>query len=269
MPPTVVINSDKPPHYAKGCEFKEKKDVSNDFICARIREHPICGEMFWYDAFDTYKEDGGILEKPLDSELKGQKEYYHAVLIVGVGYSISVDGEEFRKAQDGGKKDLGWFRKIFCMAFPMQKWMEYMCKGFDVGDVPNNVDPRLTPIAPNKVLGRPDADIKLKKVEKYSKLALDKYNKDNVCALRKPSSSLGSFSRQTSLIIVVGSSMLPFRASICLVFAQRTSMLSCILICMMREGSSIASVLHNFNYSDGYGEINRIWGDLTGCWWSF
>ncbi|KAI8574699.1 hypothetical protein RHMOL_Rhmol01G0374800 [Rhododendron molle] len=109
MPPTVVINSDKPPHYAKGCEFKEKKDVSNDFICARIREHPICGEMFWYDAFDTYKEDGG----------------------------------------------------------------------FDVGDVPNNVDPRLTPIAPNKVLGRPDADIKLKKVEKYSKLALDKYNKDN------------------------------------------------------------------------------------------
>ncbi|KAI8574698.1 hypothetical protein RHMOL_Rhmol01G0374800 [Rhododendron molle] len=199
MPPTVVINSDKPPHYAKGCEFKEKKDVSNDFICARIREHPICGEMFWYDAFDTYKEDGG----------------------------------------------------------------------FDVGDVPNNVDPRLTPIAPNKVLGRPDADIKLKKVEKYSKLALDKYNKDNVCALRKPSSSLGSFSRQTSLIIVVGSSMLPFRASICLVFAQRTSMLSCILICMMREGSSIASVLHNFNYSDGYGEINRIWGDLTGCWWSF
>ncbi|KAE9464081.1 hypothetical protein C3L33_04047, partial [Rhododendron williamsianum] len=51
--------------------------------------------------------------------------------------------------------------------------------GFDVGDVPDNVDPRLTPIKPYKVLGRPDADIRLKKVEKYSKLALDKYNKDN------------------------------------------------------------------------------------------
>ncbi|XP_058179846.1 uncharacterized protein LOC131298413 [Rhododendron vialii] len=51
--------------------------------------------------------------------------------------------------------------------------------GFDVGDVPDNVDPRLTPIAPYKVFGRPHADIRLKKVEKYSKLALDKYNKDN------------------------------------------------------------------------------------------
>ncbi|XP_058179777.1 uncharacterized protein LOC131298360 isoform X2 [Rhododendron vialii] len=51
--------------------------------------------------------------------------------------------------------------------------------GFDVGDVPDNVDPRLTPISPYKVFGRPHADIRLKKVEKYSKLALDKYNKDN------------------------------------------------------------------------------------------
>lgn len=54
--------------------------------------------------------------------------------------------------------------------------------GFDVGDIPDDIDIRETPIMPYEVLvgsQNPSEVARLNKVENYSKLALDKYNKDN------------------------------------------------------------------------------------------
>lgn len=51
-------------------------------------------------------------------------------------------------------------------------------QGFDVGDVPDDIDIWDMPIRPLDILSDGET---LKELENYAKLALDKYNKDNVC----------------------------------------------------------------------------------------
>lgn len=73
-------------------------------------------------------------------------------------------------------------------------------QGFDVGDVPDDIDIWDMPIRPLDILST------LKELENYAKLALDKYNKDNVCLC--PCCSLyRSFIYSSFLVLCLTSSL--------------------------------------------------------------
>lgn len=75
-------------------------------------------------------------------------------------------------------------------------------QGFDVGDVPDDIDIWDMPIRPLDILSDSET---LKELENYAKLALDKYNKDNVCLC--PCSLYRSFIYSSFLVLCLTSSL--------------------------------------------------------------
>lgn len=164
-----------------------------------------------------------------------------------------------------------------CLVLFLQYRFAYI-QGFDVGDFPDNINSLDMPIRPYYVPDKLGGIEKLKMVENCSKLAMDKYNKDNVCLFallvcfvlpylpvlvvprgfifnfllnlyrRKQNTSLGRFSRRTPEVVGLSASILPARASMCLVPALRSSSLLLMFIKMCQRSWN-AAVLHNNNNS--------------------